>query len=48
MKNDMMIPMQNMSKKMDSMHMTGNPDHDFAEMMKRISSKEKQIEFTND
>jgi uncharacterized protein (DUF305 family) len=21
------------SKKMDSMHMTGNPDHDFAEMM---------------
>ncbi|MCA0398850.1 MAG: DUF305 domain-containing protein [Bacteroidetes bacterium] len=33
MKNEMMTPMQNMSKKMDSMHMTGNPDHDFAEMM---------------
>lgn len=31
--NKMMTPMQNMNMKMNSMHMTGNPDHDFAEMM---------------
>jgi uncharacterized protein (DUF305 family) len=31
--NEMMAPMQDMNKKMGTMHMTGNPDHDFAEMM---------------
>jgi uncharacterized protein (DUF305 family) len=31
--NDMSTLMKDMNKKMDSMHMTGDPDHDFAEMM---------------
>ena len=31
--NEMTTLMQNMSKKMDSLQMTGNTDHDFAEMM---------------
>jgi uncharacterized protein (DUF305 family) len=31
--NEMTAPMEKMHKKMDSMQMTGDPDHDFAEMM---------------
>lgn len=31
---DMMKPMQDMHRKMESMQMTGDPDHDFATMMR--------------
>jgi uncharacterized protein (DUF305 family) len=31
--NEMTAPMQEMHTKMDSMKMTGDPDHDFVEMM---------------